>query len=261
MVGRLEPFFSRCPACKNFTYVIDGTCKSCGFPFVCDIETGWQKEKFLAGSLVSRLLLFAGILAVLIYFTTYSYTQGEGYTRKVINELEREGLAELEIPVQGPEGFIRRVKLALTLLKRRAPHFYERVKENISSISFVPEEKIQIGTRRILLTGVSAYIDPQSGFTRIRASGAYLSGLNVLYDRDVFYLAGVLVHEMRHRELYKSGLNVGGLAEEFECESVAYDALIRMGAPRTMLYSIWQFLANPKHPRYKGWEKFYNQFE
>ncbi len=73
-------------------------------------------------------------------------------------------------------------------------------------------------------------------------------------------IAGVLVHETRHRELARVGLDVGGPREEYECEQTAYDALVRLGAPRSLLLSLEQFLANPKHPRYKTWERYYEQY-
>ncbi len=260
MAIHLEPFHSTCPACKAFVFVEEGVCPDCGFPFACDVEQDGETIVKRTSSFLSRILIVTALMAMLVYFTSYSYTSVEGYTTKTIAELEREGIAPLSIPTYGTEDFNERVQLALTLLERRAPSFFARLKRNVSSISYVPQEKLELNGRRIYLTGVSAYIDPVTGALRVRASGAYLSGLGELYDRDVFYLAGVLVHEMRHRELYKSGLNVGGLAEEFEAESTAYDALTQMGAPRSLTYSLWQFLTNPNHPRYKGWEKYYRQY-
>ncbi len=238
-----------------------GVCPECGFPFYGDIEI--QKETVISQSanFISRILVVTGLIATLIYFTNYTYTSTEGFTKEVISKLNADELIIPPMKVEGPAGFRYRVQLALTLLAQRAPEFYERISENITSINYVPEERINIEGRRIYLTGVSAYIDPASGATRVRASGAFFSGLNELYDRDIFYLAGVLVHEMRHRELYKSGLNVGGLAEEFEAESTAYDALVRLGAPRSLTYSLWQFLVNPNQPRYKSWERYYRQYE
>jgi len=254
------PFQSVCPACQELVTVTDGVCENCGFPFVCELEAKIEPPIMRAGSLVSRILVFIALLAFIIYFSNYNYILGEGYTKEVIGKLEQAGLATLQMRVTGPEDFVRRVQLALTLLKSRGGDYFERVNKNITSIEFAPEEKLEIVGRRIYLTGISAYIDPASGETRVRISGAYLSGLGELYDRDIFYLAGVLVHEMRHRELFESGLNVGGLAEEYEAESTAYDALVRMGAPRSLTYSIWQFLINPHHPRYKGWERYYRQY-
>lgn len=259
MVEVIEPYSSQCPVCRAFVQIKEGVCPTCGFPFLCDLEPTEVSPLKQVSSFFSRLILVTAVLSMLIYFTNFSYSSSEGYSTETISKLEKGGLIELSIPTNGPSDFAYRVQLALTLLKRRAPDFYGRVLANISSISFVPEERIELDGRRIYLTGVSAYIEPSNGETRIRVTGAYLSGLNELYDRDIFYLAGVLVHEMRHRELYKSGLNVGGAAEEFECEATAYDMLARVGAPRSLTYSLYQFLINPNHPRYKAWGRYYGR--
>jgi len=261
MIGA-EPdsFLSRCPNCRRTVLVEDGVCSRCGFPFVCDLEKPAPPERWSLGSFLSRVTLFIGLLAFSLYFTLTGYTFGEGYTARTVTELTEAGLEAAPMPVVGPADFEHRVELALNLLAQRAPAFYTRVCDSLTSIGYVPEGTVKVGARNIYLTGVAAYIDPATGATRVRIPGAYLSGTDVLFDRDVFYLAGVLVHEARHRELYQSGLSVGGIAEEYECESTAYDALTRMGAPRALIYSLAQFLQNPYHKRYQAWKRYYEQY-
>lgn len=255
-----EKFLNRCPNCGRTVLVEEGVCPLCGFPFLCELEKPLDRESWSLGSYLSRVILFIGLLAFSLYFTLTGYTFGEGYTARTVNELVEAGVAPAPMPIEGPPDFVQRVQLALNLLENRAPRFYQRVADNLTSVSYVPEGTLKFQRRSIYLTGVAAYINPASGATSVRIPGAYLSGTNVLYDRDIFYLAGVLVHEARHRELYRSGLSVGGIAEEYECESTAYDALVRMGAPRALVYSLAQFLQNPYHKRYKAWKRYYEQY-
>ncbi|OPX21838.1 MAG: hypothetical protein B1H03_05855 [Planctomycetales bacterium 4484_113] len=255
-----EKFLNRCPNCGRTVLVQAGVCPSCGFPFICELEKPPPPEPWNLRGFLARLTLFVGLLAFSLYFTLTGYTFGEGYTARTINQLVEQGIEAAPIPVLGPSDFSHRVDLALNLLRSRAPRFYQRVTGNLTSVTYLPEGTLRRHGRNIYLTGVAAYVDPASGATRVRIPGAYLSGTNVLFDRDIFYLAGVLVHEARHRELFKSGLSVGGIAEEYECESTAYDALVQMGAPRALIYSLAQFLQNPYHKRYKAWKRYYEQY-
>lgn len=255
-----EKFLSRCPNCGRTGLIDEGVCPHCGFPLLCELEKPPPPPPWSLGSFLSRLTLFVGLLAFFLYFTLTGYTFGEGFTARTITSLVKAELQPPPMPVVGTDDFVYRVELALNLLRTRAPSYYQRVSDNLTSISYVPEGTLKVGSQNIYLTGIAAYIDPESGATRVRIPGAYLSGTNVLFDRDIFYLAGVLVHETRHRELFKSGLSVGGIAEEYEAESTVYDALLRMGAPRALIYSLAQFLQNPYHKRYKAWKRYYEQY-
>ncbi len=257
-----EPFLSRCPYCRRTVVVRDLICPNCGFAFAWDLATlQGRAEPFSLRSLLMRVGVVIGVLAFTIYFTLSFFNYGEGFTTETIYELRQLGVSPAPMPVKGEPDFVKRVELALALLKSRAPGYYDRVVHEITSIELMAKGAIEFDGRVIRLTGVAAYMDPATGHVGVRIPGAYLSGLGLLYDRDVFYLAGVLVHEARHRELARVGLDVGGPAEEYECERTACDALQRMGAPLTLLRNLEQFLANPNHPRYKAWERYYEQFE
>lgn len=256
-----EPFLSRCPYCRRTVLIQDLICPRCGFSFAWDLATlQGRAEPFSLKSLLTRIGVVIGVLAFTIYFTLAFFNYGEGFTTEVVYELTKAGVPPAPMPVAGAGDFAGRVELALALLHSRAPSYYERVTHEVTFIELMPKGAIEFDGHIIHLTGVAAYIDPATGHVGVRIPGAYLSGLGLLYDRDVFYLAGVLVHEARHRELARVGLNVGGPAEEYECEQTAYDALRRMDAPLSLLRSLQQFLANPNHPRYAAWESYYEQY-
>lgn len=257
-----EPFLSRCPYCRRTSLIQNLICPRCGFSFAWDLASLRGAEKpFSLKSLLARIGVVIGVLAFTIYFTLSFFNYGEGFTTEVIYELTQAGVPPAPMPVKGEGDFVSRVELALALLHSRAPSYYDRVSREVTSIELMPKGAIEFDGRIIRLTGVAAYIDSATGHVGVRIPGAYLSGLGLLYDRDIFYLAGVLVHEARHRELARVGLNVGGPAEEYECEQTAYDALRRMDAPISLLRSLQQFLANPNHPRYAAWEQYYEQFD
>jgi len=256
-----EPFLSRCPYCRRTVLVRDLMCPRCGFAFAWDFERLQEPPPPLSlGPLLVRFGAVIGVFAFILYFTLQTFTLGEGYTTEVIKRLIEAGVPSAPLPVTGEGDFPQRVQLALALLQTRAPGYYRRLTVQVTSIEFVPQGSLQFEGRIIRLTGIAAFIDVDTGAVAVRIPGAYLSGPGELYDRDVFYLAGVLVHEARHRELARVGLNIGGPREEYECERTAYDALVKMGAPRSLLQVLEQFLANPKHPRYRAWERYYEQY-
>jgi len=258
---REDTFFGRCPNCGKFTLIQHNLCTRCGFSLAWDPYPPPGEKPFPLPHMLVRVAAFLGALAFVLYFTLYTFSTFEGYSRETIAQLEQTGLVAAPMPVNGPPDVVKRVKLALTLLHNRAPHYYDRVAAQVISISFAPEGRLVSEGRTLRLTGVAAYTDTTSGRVSLRIPAAYLTGPGELYDRDIFYLAGVLVHEMRHRELAQAGLNVGGAAEEYECESTAYQMLKGIGAPRALLRSLEQFLQNPHHPRYRAWERFYGQME
>jgi|GEM_PF-1292904 len=257
-----EPFLSRCPYCRRTVLVKNLICPHCGFSFAWDLAPlHGRAEPFSLKSFLTRVGVVIGVLAFTIYFTLAFFNYGEGFTTEVISELVQAGVPPAPMPVRGEPDFVGRVELAMALLHARAPGYYKRVTREVTSIDLIPKGAIEFDGHVIRLTGVAAYMEPATGHVGVRIPGAYYSGLGLLYDRDVFYLAGVLVHEARHRELARVGLNVGGPAEEYECEQTAYDALRRMDAPLSLLRSLQQFLANPNHPRYAAWERYYEQFD
>lgn len=258
---REDSYFGRCPNCGKYALIQHSICTRCGFSMVWDPYPPPGEKPYPLPHMLVRVAAFLGALAFVLYFTLYTFTTFEGYSRETIAQLEKTGLMAAPMPVEGPADVVKRVELALTLLHSRAPQYYGRVAAQVASISFAPEGRVAFDGKVLRLTGVAAYMEPATGHVSLRLEAAYLSGPGELYDRDIFYLAGVLVHEMRHRELARAGLSVGGAAEEYECESTAYQMLKGVGAPRALLQSLEQFLQNPHHPRYRTWERFYGQFE
>jgi hypothetical protein len=258
---REDSYFGRCPNCGKFALIQHDICTRCGFSMVWDPYPPPGEKPYPLPHMLVRVAAFLGALAFVLYFTLYTFSTFEGYSRETIAQLEKTGLVAAPMPVDGPADVVLRVELALTLLHNRAPQYYGRVAAQVASINFVPEGKLAFEGRTLRLTGIAAYTDPSTGDVSLRVPAAYLTGPGELYDRDIFYLAGVLVHEMRHCELARAGLSVGGAAEEYECESTAYQMLKGVGAPRALLQSLEQFLLNPHHPRYRAWERFYGQYE
>jgi len=258
---REDSYFGRCPNCGKFALIQHDICTRCGFSMVWDPYPPPGEKPYPLPHMLVRVAAFLGALAFVLYFTLYTFSTFEGYSRETIAQLEKTGLVAAPMPVNGPADVVLRVELALTLLHNRAPQYYGRVAAQVASINFVPEGKLAFEGSTLRLTGIAAYTDPSTGDVSLRVPAAYLTGPGELYDRDIFYLAGVLVHEMRHCELARAGLSVGGAAEEYECESTAYQMLKGVGAPRALLQSLEQFLLNPHHPRYRAWERFYGQYE
>ncbi len=250
----LAPFLIRCPYCKRTALVRNLICSRCGFPFYWELSDAPHLPPVQRVPLFSRFALVTALVAFIIYFTVGTVTLQEGYTTVAIEQVIATGLTTLPLPVSGDENFQKRTQLAISLLHQRAPSFYGRLVDEVKAIYYVPK-----GMPGKSWRSIAAFTDPQTGYVFIRIPAVYSSGFGELYDRDVFYYASVLVHEMRHLELARVGLNIGGLAEEVECEQTVYDALKRMDAPKPMLFELEHFLNNPNHPRYKQWLQFYKE--
>jgi hypothetical protein len=249
-----EPFLNRCPYCQRTVLVRDLICPRCGFPFYWELADVPPPIREHPLSIFTRAALMAAMLAFIIYFTVGSVTQQEGYTTVAIKQLIELGLAQVPIPVVGDQDFQTRTQLALALLHQRAPSYYDRFMRDVKGITYVPK-----GNPTKSWRSIAAFTDSETKIVFVRIPAVYSSGFGELFDRDVFYYASVLVHEMRHLELARVGLNVGGLAEERECEETVYDALKRMDAPKPLLIELERFLNNPDDPRYKQWLLFYKE--
>jgi hypothetical protein len=249
-----EPFLMRCPNCQRTVIVRDMMCPRCGFPFYWELADAPPVIHEHPLSIFTRVGLVAAMLAFIMYFTVGSVTQQEGYTTVAIKQLVAAGLPVVPIPVTGDKDFQMRTQLALALLKQRAPSYYSRFLNEVKGIDYVPK-----GIPTKSWRAVAAFTDDVTKRVYVRIPAVYSSGFGELFDRDVFYYASVLVHEMRHLELARVGLSVGGLAEEYECEETAYAALKRMDAPKPLLIELQRFLDNPGDQRYKQWLQFYKE--
>jgi hypothetical protein len=249
-----EPFLSRCPFCQRTVLVRNLICSRCGFPFYWELHGEPPSPPVQRVPLFTRFALVTALFAFIIYFTVGTVTRQEGYTTVAVEKVIASGLIQPPMPVNGDVDFQKRTQLALSLLRQRAPSFYDRLVSVVNAIDYVPK-----GMPTKSWRSVAAFAEPEKGYVYVRIPAVYSSGFGELYDRDVFYYASVLIHEMRHLELARVGLNVGGLAEEVECEQTVYDALTRMDAPKPLLIELEQFLNNPNHPRYKQWLQFYKE--
>jgi hypothetical protein len=210
-----------------------------------------------------RTVLAIGVLvfwlsnAVFIAAGTESY---QGRTSAVVAHLTPDTVSG--IPVSGPGSFVKRTQLALGLLKSRAPQFYYRLTQGVTSIEFLDHALVDEHTgRRISLEGIGALSTPSTGQVQVLISTAFPSGLDELNDGDVFTYAGVLIHELRHIELHKSDSAPGGWEEEVLCEQAAYAAMKAMDAPGAILTRYEMYLRNPQAKEFQPWYEWYRQFD
>jgi hypothetical protein len=236
-------------------------CDHCGFPFVCDV-TPVDTARLQRRTTTWRTVLAVGVLmfwltsAGIVASGSDQYT---GVTSGVALSLKADDSSG--IPIQGSSAFVGRTMLALALLKSRAPEYYYRMQQSVTSIDFLGEALVDEQTgKRITLEGIGALATPSTGRVQVLLSTAFPSGLQELTDHDVFSYAGILIHELRHIELHRSGDAPGGWQEEVRCEEAAYAALKQMDAPGALLANYELYLSNPQAKRYQDWYDWYNQF-
>jgi len=251
-----------CPVCRKYAAVSDIVCPHCGFPFSCDL-TPVDSRALRRRTAGWRYIL--GITAVLFWLVSAVFTQSgyltyQGFTTEVVTRLNPDHNSGIEL--EGPAQFIRRTELTLGLLKQRAPDFYWRMRDSVTTIEYLAPHYLETEEgRRISLEGIGALAEPATGRVLVVAQTVFPSGPADLYDRDVFSYAGVLVHELRHIELHAMGLAPGGWQEEVLCEQAAYNAVRQASAPGAILAHYEMYLANPQHARYQNWYRWYEQWE
>jgi ribosomal protein L37E len=250
-----------CPRCSHRAALEPLVCARCGFPFICDVgevDAAAQRRR----SVGWRTVLAAGALLFWISSAAAVISgRGDymGQTTSVVMTLRPD--TDSGIPIAGPASFVTRTQLVLDLLEKRAPDFYFRVTEGITSIEFLDKTFLESEAgRSITLEGIGAVSTPSTGRVQVLSSTAFPSGLGELVDADIFSYAGVLVHELRHIELHRSGQAPGGWEEEVLCEQAAYEAVKQLGAPGVVLARYELYLHNPHAKRYQDWYRWYDQF-
>jgi hypothetical protein len=193
-------------------------------------------------------------------FLNTGYDEYNGFTTGVVANLMPARDSGVELI--GPANFIARTELTLGLLKLRAPDFYWRICDSVTSIEYLAPSYMETPEgQRISLEGIGALAEPATGRVLVLYSTAFPSGPAQLYDRDAFSYAGVLVHELRHIELHAMGIDPGGWQEEVLCEQAGYAALKLAQAPDGVLLRYEIYLENPQAKRYQGWYDWYKQWE
>jgi hypothetical protein len=250
-----------CPRCSRHAALEPLTCEHCGFPFICDtapVDLARVRRRNISW----RTLLGAGALifwltnVVLVAAGSETY---QGDTIKVVATLSPD--TQSGIPISGPDGFVKRTQLALDLLRQRAPDYYYRMGQSVTSIDFLGQNYLEGEGARISLEGIGAVATPSTGQVQVLVNTAFPSGFDGLTDGDLFSYTGVLIHELRHIELYRIGESPGGWEEEVLCEQAAYAALQQMDAPGAVLARYQLYLSDPQARRYQNWYKWYDQFE
>lgn len=251
-----------CPRCDTRSPIAPGVCQQCGFPFACDIAPLGTPALRLRGGVFRTLLGAAAIIFLLTsgVFLHTGYYEFHGLTTAVVAGLQP--AEDSGIPIKGPPLFVQRTELTLGLLKLRAPDFYWRLQDSVSSIEYLAPTYLESDDgRRISLEGIGAVARSDTGEVLVLYSTAFPSGPSELYDRDVFSYAGILVHELRHIELHQMGLAPEGWQEEVLCERAAYAAVTQAQAPPAVLLRYEIYLENPRAKRYQKWYDWYNQQE
>ncbi|MCC7479288.1 hypothetical protein IT575_12625 [bacterium] len=252
-----------CPQCESRQSSAQSVCGSCGFPFVCSLDQRFEEQRQqrrLAGRERWRLLL-AGVTLVFVLtngiLVAGSSALYDGHDTRVIASIKA---ADSSIEIKGPDSFKLRTRLALGLLKERAPAYYYRLDREVELIEYQPKRVLvePDGTRRSL-EGIGALAIPSQRRVLVLLDTAFPSGLDELWDRDVFTYAGVLVHELRHIELHYNGTVMETVEEEIACEQAAYDALKAANAPGGVLARYDLFFANPNAKRYQRWYDWYKE--
>jgi len=208
-----------------------------------------------------RILL--GLAAILFWLTNGLLVRGgyyayHGYSADRIARIAP--VSDSGIEIEGPLDFVQRTELVLGLLKLRSPSYYFRVQQSVTSITYLAPNYLSTAEgRRISLEDIGALAHPATGAVSILYSTAFPRGPGDIADYDIFSYAGVLVHELRHIELYASGQDLGGWEEEKLCEEAAYDCLKFMDAPGGVLARYDMYLYDPQHSRYQRWYDWYMQ--
>lgn len=250
-----------CPRCSQPVQIGEYSCPECGFPMVCDLTPVDSAGRGFRGMSWRAILAVAAMLfwlvnAVMVHSGSAAY---HGQTMDVVEQLTPD--TDSGIVINGPDNFVFRTELSLGLLKLRAPDYYFRLKNSITSIEFLAPTflKTEQG-KTISLEGIGAMAEVETGHVMVLYSTAFPSGMNDLTDYCVFSYAGILIHEMRHIELHVSGVAPGGWREEEMCEQAAYSALKQMDAPGGVLVRYDMYLHDPQASRYQSWYNWYNEW-
>jgi hypothetical protein len=253
----------KCPGCRNRVALAPMICSVCGFPFLCDLEQPGDRAAHNVKMITWRTLLGLAAIVFLLTSGVFSVTSSHeynGYTTQLISTIQPD--TESGIPINGPEGFKFRVQMALGMLKLRAADYYWRLQDSVTSIEYLDDSYWELTDgRRIELAKIGGLAQPATGRVMLRYNVAFQDGPQEFWDRTLFNIAGVLIHEMRHIELHTTGRNPGGWQEEALCEEAAYLALKQCDAPGGVLVKYEVFLRNPHHPRYQDWYDWYKQWE
>ncbi|MBN2083336.1 hypothetical protein JW859_14155 [bacterium] len=257
-----DPAVIVCPRCRQRVPVAGGTCPACGFPFICDVGEIETPAQIRRGQIWRVLLGLAAIIFLLTsgVFMQTGYDEYQGLTTAAVASTPP--ATDSGIPIDGPPLFVSRTELALGLLKLRAPDFYWRMQDSVTSIEYLGPAWLEGPEgRRISLENIGALAEPATGRVRVLYTTVFPSGMADLWDRDAFSYAGVLVHELRHIELHAMGRAPGGWEEEVLCEQAAYAALQQAQAPPAVLLRYEIYLDDPQARRYQHWYDWYQQWE
>ncbi len=260
--GAAEQAMVLCPVCEDQTSLSGFSCAHCGFPLVCDITPQpavhparrWRSLRQYLGVIAALLWLLGSTL-----LTPGNEAYG-GLTTEVASQITPAFTSGIEI--SGPQQFLERTQLVLGLLQQRAPDAYYRMRESVVRIAYMNKSYLDgPAGRKVNLEGIGAVATPEQQLVQVLYVTAFPSGVEHLYDRDLFLYAGVLVHELRHIELHQMGTAPGGWQEEVLCEQAAYDVLKHMGAPQGVLLNYELYFRDPLARTYQRWYKWYDQWE
>ncbi len=252
-----------CPQCESLQGTAQNVCANCGYPFVCALDQRFEEvrqEKRLRGRERWRLVL--GLVTLIFVLTNGILVAGssakyDGHDTSVIASIRP---APTSVEIIGPDLFVNRTRLTLGLLQARAPAYYHRIEKEVATIEYLPAHVLaQDNGETLNLEGIGALAMPEQRRVMVLVDTAFPSGMDELWDRDVFIYAGILVHELRHIELHYNGVKLETVAEEIACEEAAYDALKAAQAPGGVLARYDLYFANPNAKRYQRWYDWYDK--
>jgi hypothetical protein len=254
-----------CPRCDSRQPVAASACMNCGMPFICVLELEGAGARRQAGREGWRSVMAVVTLIFVLtnaFLVSGSNAEYEGNTSKLLTSLNPVALlAESQVvELKGPESFRARTELALALLRSRAPDYYSRIQSQVLSIEYMQGRVMKLDDGvNLNLERMGAVSFPAQRRIYVLMDTAFPSGVDEIWDRDVFTYAGTLVHELRHIELHHSGQAPGGWQEEVLCEEAAYDALKAAQAPGGVMQRYEQYFADPLARRYRHWYDWYDQ--
>lgn len=260
--GAVELETLQCPVCQERTAASAYTCAHCGFPLVCDVTPAIAQRP---AQRWRRIRQYLGVVAAVFWLLgSVLLTPGNEVYSGMTTEVASQVIPAVDsgIEVAGPQQFVERTQMALGLLAQRAPDAYFRMKDGVRRIAYMNTTYLEGPEgRKITLEGIGAVSTPDLRLVQVLYVTAFPSGVEQLYDRDLFLYAGVLVHELRHIELHQMGTAPGGWEEEVLCEQAAYDVLTYMGAPQGVLLHYEVYFRDPLARTYQRWYRWYDLWE
>ena len=147
------------------------------------------------------------------------------------NQCKHRGLA-----LEGSEAFVVKIEQALDLLKDRAPAWYAYSMRGLDRIKEVPES-VGAGVR---VTGKTFSITPSHARERPG-------------ELTAIWLAGIIVHDACHVNLFDAGLPYSDLPGERACLELQIEALSVFNPTVQDPFGLRSVLENIENPEYQWW--------